>query len=97
MWRASIAKRQVALTLMLTSVGSQFLYGQQEPTSSSSAQNAQPEGQNTQPAPRSAEQIQALVAPIALYPMHSWPRFSRALHSLIKLPLRKIGACSTKT
>jgi hypothetical protein len=68
MRKASIAKRLVALTLTLTSVGSPFLCGQQEPTSSPSAQNAEPEGQNTRPAPQSAEQIQALVAPIALYP-----------------------------
>src|SRR5215472_9462207 len=66
--RASVTKRLLTLTLILNSVGSQFLLGQQEATSSPSAQNAQPEGQNTQPAPRSAEQIQALVAPIALYP-----------------------------
>src|SRR5581483_7523046 len=50
-----------ALSLILIAVPQQVAYGQQEPTSA-------PSQQPSEPAPRSAEQIQALVAPIALYP-----------------------------
>ena len=50
----------MVLTVMLVAVPLQVVYGYQE-------QPAAPE-QPTAPAPESAEQIQALVAPIALYP-----------------------------
>jgi Protein of unknown function (DUF3300) len=40
----------------------------QEPTQTPPAQSTQSEAQPTDPAPESPEQIQALVAPIALYP-----------------------------
>lgn len=45
----------VVLSLLLVAIPWRFAYGYQEPTASA-------------PAPQSAEQIQALVAPIALYP-----------------------------
>ena len=44
------------------------MFGQQQPTSVPSSQGTDAQGQNTDPAPQSAQQIQSLVAPIALYP-----------------------------
>lgn len=66
----------VTLSVVLVVVPSQVVYGQQEPTSQpqanseSASQSSESAAQNPseQPAPHSAEQIQALVAPIALYP-----------------------------
>lgn len=43
------------------------MYAQQEAPSTSSAPGAEP-ATNNEPAPQTAEQVQALVAPIALYP-----------------------------
>src|SRR5215813_4884276 len=50
------------LSLLLAAGGSQILYAYQE------QQAPPPQGADAAPAPQSAEQIQALVAPIALYP-----------------------------
>lgn len=67
----------IALSVILVVAPCQVVYGQQEPTSTpaqgnteSTSQGSGPEAQNPneEPAPQSAEQIQALVAPIALYP-----------------------------
>ena len=58
----------VVLSSFFLAAQEQLAYGQQEPTSASPGQADQPEAQNSEPAPQSAEQIQALVAPIALYP-----------------------------
>ena len=52
----------LALNLILVAGGSQILYAYQE------QQAPPPQGADAAPAPQSAEQIQALVAPIALYP-----------------------------
>jgi hypothetical protein len=51
----------VALSVILVAVPSQVVFGYQE-------QQAPPQQQESAPAPQSAEQIQGLVAPIALYP-----------------------------
>ncbi len=51
----------VALSVILVAVPSQVIFGYQE-------QQAPQQQQESAPAPQSAEQIQALVAPIALYP-----------------------------
>jgi Protein of unknown function (DUF3300) len=51
----------VALSLILVALPAQIVYGYQE-------QQAPPQQQESEPAPHSPEQIQALVAPIALYP-----------------------------
>src|SRR5689334_9308534 len=53
----------VALILALVATQSPVIYGQQESTSGPAQQEP-----TSAPAPESAEQIQALVAPIALYP-----------------------------
>jgi hypothetical protein len=53
----------VALSLALVATQSPVVYGQQESTSAPAQQEP-----TSAPAPESAEQIQALVAPIALYP-----------------------------
>jgi hypothetical protein len=47
----------------------------QESTQTSPAQSTQSEAQPTDPAPESPEQIQALIAPIALYPDALVPGF----------------------
>jgi hypothetical protein len=54
------SRRVLSVVLSLVLVAAPFLYGYQEPTSAPPSQSS--------PAPQSAEQIQALVAPIALYP-----------------------------
>src|SRR5215469_9023560 len=66
----SAATRTVAAALcfVLVVVQQQVLYGQQEPTPASTDQTSDSQGEGSAPAPQSAEQIQALVAPIALYP-----------------------------
>src|SRR5215472_6406077 len=51
-----------ALSLLLAAGTSQLLYGYQE------QQAPPPQGTDAAPAPQSPQQIQALVAPIALYP-----------------------------
>ncbi|HEY6308184.1 MAG TPA: DUF3300 domain-containing protein, partial [Candidatus Angelobacter sp.] len=51
----------VALSLILVVLPAQIVYGYQE-------QQAPAQQQESGPAPQSPEQIQALVAPIALYP-----------------------------
>src|SRR5437762_2061173 len=62
----------VALSVALVVTPSQTVYGQQEPAATQDQGNtsAEPPAQNPneEPAPESAEQIQALVSPIALYP-----------------------------
>jgi len=61
-----VQKRSIAAVLCLTfvAVQQQVTYGQQEPAPASPEQGSPPEA----PALQSADQIQALVAPIALYP-----------------------------
>jgi hypothetical protein len=54
----------VMLSFILVTASSQSLYGYQTAASSPPADNGNP----TDPAPRSAAELQALVAPIALYP-----------------------------
>src|SRR5215472_17456622 len=70
MKRESIANKALALVLsaVIVWVQSGVIYGQQEAAPTSSAEGNEPGSQNNAPAPESAEQIQALVAPIALYP-----------------------------
>src|SRR5262249_17002892 len=70
MKRESIANKVLALVLSgaIVFVQSEIIYGQQEAPSTSAAEGGEPASQNTQPAPETAEQVQALVAPIALYP-----------------------------
>src|SRR5882724_2657280 len=67
----------VALSVAVVVVPYQVTYGQQGPAgmpaegnAEAPAQSAEPPAQNPneEPAPESAEQIQALVSPIALYP-----------------------------
>jgi Protein of unknown function (DUF3300) len=67
---ATIAARAIiaVLCFALAVLQQQAGYAQQEPTQTSSDQGSQPATQPTDPAPESAQQIQALVAPIALYP-----------------------------
>jgi Protein of unknown function (DUF3300) len=55
----------LALSLILATVPAQLVYGYQD---QQQPQQAPPQGQESAPAPQSPEQIQALVAPIALYP-----------------------------
>jgi len=64
MCNAKTVKRvlPLALNLILVAGGSQILYAYQE------QQAPPPQGADAAPAPQSPEQIQALVAPIALYP-----------------------------
>jgi hypothetical protein len=65
-----------ALSVILVRATSPVVYGQQEPTSTSAqgsgelsqGSEATAQNPNEQPAPRSAAEIEALVAPIALYP-----------------------------
>lgn len=70
MKKASITKRSLTCTLIFTFIyaSSQSLYGQGEPTPTQPAQGSEASQQNSEPAPQSAQQIQSLVAPIALYP-----------------------------
>jgi Protein of unknown function (DUF3300) len=67
---ATIAARAIiaVLCFALAVLQQQAGYAQQEPTQTSSDQGSQPATQPTDSAPESAQQIQALVAPIALYP-----------------------------
>src|SRR6478609_10492941 len=60
----------VGLSVILVVAPSQGVYGQQEPTSTPAQGNTEPPAQNPseEPTPQSAKDIQALVAPIALYP-----------------------------
>jgi hypothetical protein len=57
-----------ALCFALGAFQQQAGYAQQMPTQASPEQGTQPEAQPTEPAPENAAQIQALIAPIALYP-----------------------------
>src|SRR6516165_4300705 len=70
MKRCSIAKKTLALALcvVIVHVQSELVYGQEEAPSTSSTQGTEAAPQNNQPAPESPEHVQALVAPIALYP-----------------------------
>jgi hypothetical protein len=54
----------VALTLVLIVFSSQILNGAQTPAATTSADSGSP----TECAPQTASELQALVAPIALYP-----------------------------
>ncbi len=56
----------LALSFLLVAIPSQVVYGYQQPASAPAQEGAPPS--QSAPAPESAEQIQALVAPIALYP-----------------------------
>jgi hypothetical protein len=66
----SISKQTLALALCMLIAGlqSELVHGQQEAPSAPSPQGGEPTPENNVPAPESAEQVQALVAPIALYP-----------------------------
>lgn len=68
--RRSTAAQTVAAVLcfVLVVVPQQVVYGQQEPPPASTDQTPGSQAEGSAPAPQSAQQIQALVAPIALYP-----------------------------
>ena len=68
--RRNVADKTLALALcVVIALGQSVLvYGQQEAPSTSPTQGDESAPQNNEPAPLSTEQVQALVAPIALYP-----------------------------
>lgn len=68
--RRSTAAQTVAAVLcfVIVVVPQQVVYGQQEPPPASTDQTPGSQAEGSAPAPQSAQQIQALVAPIALYP-----------------------------
>jgi Protein of unknown function (DUF3300) len=65
--RVATGSLALTLCLVIAFARSEVAYGQQEPTSAPST-GAETQAQSTEPAPQSAQQIQSLVAPIALYP-----------------------------
>jgi hypothetical protein len=70
-WKSATVTTKTIITALcfaLCAFQQQAGYAQQEPTETSPEQGTQPTTQATEPAPESAQQIQALVAPIALYP-----------------------------
>jgi hypothetical protein len=92
---ADVAKKMLSAVLgfLLITVPPQCAYGYQASGSDSSSGV----GGATETAPMSASALQALVAPIALYPDAPWwPKSSRRRHFQMRLPLPIIGCSRTK-